>query len=186
MKKLFCLFLLCASSQAFALEIAGVKLEDKIQLDAHPVVLNGAGIRTKFFFKVYVAGLYLTDKKHTSGAILADDGAKRMGFYMLRDVSGAKMLDAINESMPANLSADEMKALETRMADFSRMFSAVSEVKKGDVITFDYVPGAGTRVTIAGVDKGRVEGADFNRALLKIWIGEKPAQEDMKQSVLGK
>ena len=114
---------MCFSSQVYALEIAGVKLQDQIQLDAHPVVLNGAGIRTKFFFKVYVAALYLTEKKHSSEAILTDSGAKRMGFYMLRDVSGKKMLEAINEAMSANLSAEEMKSLASRLADFSKMFA---------------------------------------------------------------
>ncbi len=186
MKKIFCIFLMCISSQVYALEIAGVKLQDQIRIDAHPVVLNGAGLRTKFFFKVYVAALYLTEKKLSSDAILADAGPKRLALYMLREVSAKKMLEAISEAMPANLKADELKALETRMADFSRMFSTVSEVKKGDVIIFDFVPTAGTRVSIAGVDKGLIVGEDFNRALLKIWIGDKPAQEDMKQSILGK
>lgn len=186
MKKLCCLFLLCVCSQACALEVDGVKLDDQIRLDAHPLVLNGAGLRTKFFFKVYVAALYLTEKKHSSDAILADAGPKRLALYMLREVSAKKMLDAISEAMPANLNAEELKALETRMGEFSRMFSTVSEVKKGDVITFDFVPGTGTHVSIAGADKGSIDGADFNRALLKIWIGEKPAQADVKQSMLGK
>jgi hypothetical protein len=186
MKKLFCLFLLCLSSQACALDIDGVKLEEQIRLDAHPLVLNGAGLRTKFFFKVYVAALYLAEKKHSSEAILADAGPRRLALYMLREVSAKKMLDAISEAMPANLNADELKALESRMARFSGMFSSVSEVKKGDVIIFDYEPGTGTHVSIAGVDKGYIDGADFNRALLKIWIGDKPAQADMKQSMLGK
>ncbi len=186
MKKLLYIFLLCVTTQVYALEVEGVKLEHKIQLDAHQITLNGAGLRTKFFIKVYVAGLYLGERMHTSAAIFANAGAKRMSFHMLREVSGKTMLEAINEVIPANHTAEEMKALESRMAEFSKMFATVSVVKKGDVITFDYLPGVGTRITIAGVDKGRIEGEDFNRALLKVWIGEKPAQTDMKQSLLGK
>ena len=186
MKNLILLLFLFVSSQAYSVEIAGIKLDDKIQLDAQQLVLNGAGLRTKFFFKVYVAGLYLEEKKHTSAAILADAGAKRMSFNMLREVSGKQMLDAINEVIPANHSAEEMKVLESRMAEFSKMFEGVSAVKKDDVITFDYLPGTGTRVTISGIKKGVISGEDFNRALLKVWVGEKPAQADMKQSILGK
>jgi hypothetical protein len=186
MKKIFCIFMMCISSQVYALEIAGVKLQDQILIDGHPMVLNGAGIRTKFFFKVYVAALYLPERKNTVEAILADAGPKRIALYMLRDVSGKKMLEAINEAMPANLNADEIKMLAGRLDEFSKMFSAVSEVKKGDVLTFDYVPATGTRVTIAGVDKGHIDGADFNRALLKVWIGDKPVQADLKQDILGK
>jgi len=186
MKKLIYIFLLCVTTQVYALEVEGVKLEDKVQLDTHQVTLNGAGLRTKFFLNVYVAGLYLGERMNTSAAILANAGAKRMSFNMLREVGGKQMLDAINEAILANHTAEEMKALESRMAEFSKIFTAVSAVNKGDVFTFDYLPGVGTRITIAGMDKGRIEGEDFNRALLKMWIGEKPAQTDMKQSLLGK
>ena len=186
MKKLIFIFLLSFSALSFALEIEGVKLEDRIQLDTHPLVLSGAGLRTKFFFKVYVAGLYLADKKHTAAEVLAEGGAKRMSFHLLRSVSGKQMLDAINDAIPPNHTAEEMKALDARMKEFSSMFASVTELKKGDVITFDYMPGAGTRVTVSGVDKGRIEGVDFNRALLKVWVGEKPVQADLKQSLLGK
>jgi len=185
MKKIIFILLLCASTQSYALDVAGVKLDDRVQLDTHQLLLSGAGIRTKYFFKVYVGALYLAEKMHTSAAVLADNGAKRMSFHLLREVSGKQMLDAINETIPPNHSAEEMKALDARMSDFSRMFASVNEVKKGDVITFDYLPGVGTRVTVGGVDKGRIEGADFYRALLKVWVGEKPAQEDLKQSLLG-
>jgi len=185
MRKLISILLLCVTTQSYALDVAGVKLDDRVQLDTHQLLLSGAGIRTKYFFKVYVGALYLGEKLHTSAAVLADSGAKRMSFHMLRGVSGKQMLDAINEAIPPNHSAEEMKVLDARMTEFSRMFASVSEVKKGDVITFDYLPGIGTRVTVAGVDKGRIEGADFYRALLKVWVGEKPAQEDLKQSLLG-
>lgn len=185
MKKIFYILMLCVSSQVHALDIEGVKLDDQLQLDKHALVLSGAGLRTKFFFKVYVAGLYLSEKKHTSHAVLSDGGANRMLFYLLRDVSGKQMLEAISEVIPANYSAEEMKVLDARMREFSKMFVSVSEVKKGDVITFDYVPGAGTRVTVAGVNKGSIPGEDFNRALLKVWIGDKPAQASLKQNLLG-
>ena len=185
MKKLFLIFMMCVITQAYALEVAGVKLDDKVQLDSHQLVLSGAGIRTKFFIKVYAAGLYLAEKKHTSADVLADSGAKRMVFHLLRDVSGKQMLEAINDAIPPNHTAEEMKALESRMTEFSKMFASVSEVKKGEEITFDYIPGAGTRVIVGTVEKGRIDGADFNRALLKVWVGEKPVQSDLKKSLLG-
>lgn len=185
MKKLIALLLLCISTQSYALDVAGVKLDDRVQLDTHQLVLSGTGIRTKYFFKVYVAALYLAEKMHTSAAVLADSGAKRMSFHMLREVSGKQMLEAISEAIPPNHSVEEMKVLEARLNEFSRMFASVSEVKKGDVITFDYFPAAGTRVTVGGVEKGRIEGADFYRALLKVWVGDKPVQADLKQSLLG-
>ena len=49
----------------------------------------------------------------------------------------------------------------------------------------DYVPGSGTKVTIKGVEKGVVEGEDFNAALLDIWLGDEPADDDLKEAMLG-
>lgn len=185
MKKLFSVLLLCLSTQVYAAELEGVKLDEQLQLDTHQLTLNGAGLRKKYFFKVYVAGLYLSAKRNSGELILADGGAKRMAFHLLREVSGKQMLEAINEVLPANHTAEEMKALEARLAELSKIFGSVATLKKGEVILFDYLPGSGTRITIAGQEKGRIEGADFNRALLKVWVGDKPAQADMKQTLLG-
>jgi len=183
-KKLFLILMLCAASQAGALELAGAKLDETLQLDGHQLVLSGVGLRTKYFFKVYVAGLYLGEKMHTSAAVLADSGPKRMLFHLLRDVSGTQMLEAINTSFPQNTSAEEMKALKPRLSEFSKIFASVGAIRKGEEITFDFVPPSGTVVTVGGVVKGRIEGADFNRALLKMWVGDKPAQADLKKNLL--
>ena len=85
-----------------------------------------------------------------------------------------------------DIEAEELKALDARINEVSKILASVKEVKKGEVILFDYVPGVGTRVSVAGTLKGNIEGADFNRALLKVWLGEKPVQEELKQSLLGK
>jgi len=58
-------------------------------------------------------------------------------------------------------------------------------LKEGDVVMLDYLPGKGTRVTIKGKVKGIIKGKDFNRALLDVWLGNKPADEDLKQAMLG-
>ena len=74
MKKLISIFLLCVATQSHALEIAEVNLDEKIQLDKHQLVLNGAGIRKKFIVKVYIGALYLGEKTRTADAVLADTG----------------------------------------------------------------------------------------------------------------
>jgi hypothetical protein len=61
----------------------------------------------------------------------------------------------------------------------------VKAANKGDVILLDYLPGAGTRVTVRGDDKGTIAGVDFNRALLRIWLGEQPADSALKKAMLG-
>ena len=58
-----------------AVEIDGVKIEDKVTLGAGgpQLVLNGAGVRHKFaFVKVYVGSLYLTQKKSDNEDVFKD------------------------------------------------------------------------------------------------------------------
>ncbi len=47
--------------------MAGVDLPDTAQVGSTTLVLNGMGLRTKMMVKVYVAGLYVTQK--TSDAV---------------------------------------------------------------------------------------------------------------------
>jgi len=185
MKKLITLFLLCLGTQALALDIEGVKLDDKVQVGNASLQLNGAGIRTRYFFKVYVGALYLGESKHSSATVLADAGAKRLTMHMLRDLSSEKLLEAFEKGLSGNNTAAELAAIEARIKEFYVIFRAANEVAQGDVITLDYFPGEGTRISINGVEKGRVAGAEFNRALLKIWLGDEPVDGDLKKGLLG-
>jgi Chalcone isomerase-like len=186
MKKLLllicCLFL---SWNASALEVSGVKLADSIHLGSRDLVLNGAGLRTKFFFKVYVAALYLGEKTHAAEAALNQSGEKRVALHILREISDEKMLNAFNEVMVANHTSAEMQALAPEIKELTAIFHAVGEVKEGDVVVLDYLPASGTQIVVNGVLKGNIPGAAFNRALFKIWLGDKPAQPDLKQKMLG-
>lgn len=179
---LICCFLLNAVS-ASAVEIAGVSLADKIQgEDGSQLTLNGAGIRSKLFFKIYVAGFYLEHPAKTSAAVLADSGHKQIQMHFLYDkVEKDKLIAAWNEGFEGNLSKDELQALADRISRFNAMFT---DVKKGDTILLDYIPEKGTSVTVAGATKGVIEGKDFNDALLSIWLGKKPVTEDLKKSLL--
>ncbi|MES9973153.1 MAG: chalcone isomerase family protein, partial [Candidatus Thiodiazotropha sp.] len=55
-----CLFMACMMTIQ-AREIAGIPLPEQIvrEADNAALVLNGAGIRKKVFFKIYLASLYL-------------------------------------------------------------------------------------------------------------------------------
>lgn len=46
-------------------DVAGVKLEDSLDLRGTPLQLNGAGVRYKAILKVYTAGLYMGRKAST-------------------------------------------------------------------------------------------------------------------------
>jgi len=177
-----------AQAAAHSAEVGGVKLEDKLQLapGGPELVLNGAGIRTRVIFKVYVAGLYLTEKKQSPADVLALGGPKRVAMTMLRDLSAQQLSEALAEGIRNNTSAAEQEALKPRIDELIGIMNALGEAKKGDAILLDFVPDAGTSVVLNGQVRGKpIAGEDFYRALLRIWLGDKPVDADLKKGLLG-
>jgi hypothetical protein len=170
-----------------AAEIEGVKVPDQVKVgDTGPeVVLNGAGLRTRAFFRVYVGALYLQQKKSAADAVLADTGAKRVALYLLRDLTSEQLLSAFNDGLKANHAPAELAKLDAQVKQLEGIFAAVKEAKTGEVIVLDYVPGSGTRVVVNRDTKGTIPGEDFNRALLRIWLGERPVDAALKKGMLG-
>jgi len=172
---------------AFAAEVEGVKLADKLRVsDAGPeLILNGAGVRTRVFFKVYVGALYLQKKENATDAVLADAGPKRVAMHLLRDLTAEQLFSALNDGLKNNHTPEQLAKLGPQLKQLEDVFNAVKAAKNGDVILLDYLPGAGTRVTVRGDDKGTIPGEEFNRALLRIWLGNQPADASLKKAMLG-
>jgi hypothetical protein len=176
---------LLLSVSASAMEVAGVKLPDSAQVGNQQLVLNGAGIRSKWFFKVYVGALYLTQKQSSADAVIADGNVHRIALHMLRGLGSKKLYGAFSEAIEANHTPAELEAMAADLKQMAEIFDEVKEVKEGDVITLDYLPGSGTQISVNGTARGTIAGDVFNRALLRIWLGSKPAQEDLKKEMLG-
>jgi len=173
---------------AQAVEVAGVKLEDKVQVapGGPELVLNGVGIRTRVIFKVYVAGLYLAEKKTAAADILALAGAKRVAMVMLRDLSAQQLSEALADGIRNNAGAAEQEAIKARVEELLAIMNALGEARSGDTILLEFLPGSGTRVVMNGQPRGKpIAGEDFYRALLKIWLGDKPVDADLKRGLLG-
>lgn len=183
---------LLASSLLFcgmtrAAEIEGVKLDDRARLeDGGPeVVLNGAGVRTRVFFRIYVGALYLQKKQTDAGAALADPGPKRVAMHLLRDLTAEQLFSALKDGLASNHSPEQLAMMEPQVKQLEGIFNGVKAARSGDVILLDYLPGAGARVTINQDGKGTIPGEDFYRALLRIWLGEKPVDASLKKAMLG-
>ena len=188
MKNALFLLLLCAASLAHAaVDVAGVKFEDKANLGQTELVLNGAGLRSKFILKVYAVGLYLGEKKTAAADVLGLKGAKRLLIVTLRDLTAEQFADALVEGIHKNLSDTEAEPIKAAIGEFKNAILGLKNATKGDVISIDWLPETGTRLTVNGKQQGRdIAGEDFYRALLRIWLGPKPAQDDLKQALLGK
>ena len=173
-------------ASAQPVEIEGVKLEPTVQVALAPLQLNGAGVRTRAIFKVYVAGLYVPQKSKDATALLSQKGPRRMSITMLRNVDADSFGGALNEGLKNNHTEAQLAGYKAQIEALNANLKAVGETKKGDVINFEYVPDAGTRITVNGQPRGTsIAGEDFFTAVLRIWLGEKPADAGLKKALLG-
>jgi len=170
---------------ANATEIAGVKLDETVQLANTELKLNGAGIRYKAIFKVYVAGLYLKDKKTTTQDVLNADGPRRVTIVMLRDLSSEDFSRGFMQGIQKNTEKADKAKLTSQFLRFGELFASVPELKKGDVMTNDWIPGVGTVVALNGKKMGDpYPDILFYNALLRIWLGENPVDSGLKKAML--
>jgi len=176
------LLLFLVAAPAFAAEVAGVKIDEQTRVGSAELVLKGAGLRKRFFLQVYAMGLYVADRNADP---VSQPGAKRIAIHMLRDVDADQFVGALSDGIRDNHSEAEARALEPRVAQLGAILAALKEAKKGMLITLDGVPG-GTLVSVDGKPAGKlIEGEDFYRGLLRIWLGGKPVQDDLKKALLG-
>jgi len=186
--------LLAAATVAFAaigagaqpVEVEGVKLDPTAQVGGAALVLNGAGVRTRAIFKVYVGGLYVPQKSNSAAALLSQKGPRRLVLTMLRNVDADSFAGPLNDGLKNNHSEAQLAGFRAQIDAMNAALKAVNEAKKGDVLHFEYLPDSGTRITVNGQPKGApIPGEDFYAAMLRIWLGDKPADGDLKKGLLG-
>jgi len=165
-------------------DIAGVHIGGSaILADGTKLILNGAGIRRKFFANIYIGALYLPSPAHSAADILEAPPANRIYVHILHGkISREKLIQAWTEGFQRNHDETSLSTLSGRITSFNELFSSAM---KGDEIVIDYSPGAGTRVSINAELKGTIKGEDFNRSLLSIWLGKKPVSATLKRQLLG-
>jgi len=185
MTRILALLLASAALVAGAAEVGGVKLDDRVRVQTADLQLNGAGVRTRYFFDVYAIGLYLAEKKADPAAVVALPGNKRVAIHMLRDVGADTFIAALIDGVKANHPQAEVQRLEPRLKELAATMAQMKEARKGSIIVLDLV-GTQTQLLVDGKPAGRpIDGEDFYRALLRIWLGDKPVQEDLKKALLG-
>ena len=173
---------------AHAAELAGVKLEDRIRIapGGPELVLNGIGLRKRLVFNAYVAGLYVTEKKTVAADLIALAGPKRVSINILRELTAKQFTDSLSEGIQNNSSPAEKEALKARVDSLFEIMNGIGRVKKGDVVQLDYQPESGVQISLNGQSQGNaIPGEDFQRGLLKIWLGDKPADANLKKEMLG-
>lgn len=162
--------------------VAGVRLPNTVEAGGRTLVLNGAALRKKAVFKVYVAGLYLPTKEKNAEKIIAADAPRRMIMHFVRNVGAEPICEAWTEGLAANTP----NASAELTAQFKTLCDYMEGVDERDKLVFTYVPGTGTTVEVKGKTKGVIAGKEFADAMLRTWIGTKPGPgASFKRSVLG-
>jgi len=175
---------LLVNLSAWGAEVARVAVEDKLRFGDTELVLNGAGLRTKLVFKVYVAALYAQQRSASADGIINGAGPRRMALHMLREMSADTLFNALKEGLQPNVTEAEMASLAAPLEKMAAIFKAVGTAKEGDSIVLDFAAD-GVAVGVNGEAKGRVEGGTFGRALLRVWLGEHPVDAGLKKALLG-
>jgi hypothetical protein len=172
---------------AQAVEVGGARLADAATVAGQALVLNGAGVRTRVFFKVYAMGLYLPRKAGRTDEVLKMDGARRVTLHLLRKLSGEDFAKAFTEGLDNNTAEAERQQLADQIRAFVGTFSRQGDLKEGDLIHMDWVPGTGLVAELNGKAIGApIAEPAFYNAVLRIWLGDKPADEALKPLLLGR
>ncbi|WP_412480521.1 chalcone isomerase family protein [Azonexus sp. IMCC34839] len=175
---------LVAAPGLHAAEVAGVKLDDKIRVGGSELVLNGAGVRSKLFIKVYVGALYVGQKSTAPAAIYDSTGPRRMALRMLRDVDAESLHSALDDGLKANHTPEELAGIKAASDQLASIMKGIGKAREGDTIAIDFLA-EGVAVSLNGESRGKVAAPALAKALLKVWLGDKPADAALKKSLLG-
>jgi hypothetical protein len=183
-KALVILFaMLFLSTSAFAVDVSGVKMPDTLKAGGQDLVFNGGDKRTKFMMKVYVAALYLKQKNGDAQKIIDADEPMAIKLQITSGlVTPDKMKTAINEGFE-NSTGGNIAPIKAKIDAFTAVFK---DLANGVVYDYAYVPGKGVEIYKNGQMAATIQGLDFKKALFGIWLCNKPAQESLKEAMLGK
>ena len=178
------------ATPADALRVGGVSFAPTTKLGATQLQLNGAGVRQQSAQAMYAAALYLEKKQSMPEAAIQDAGAKRLTVTMLRDVNAREMSDLLANGLKSNSSDAELFGLVSEVFAVSTLIAETRSLRAGDSFQIDWSRAAGTTIQIQqkGQAKPAVKvfpSANLMPAMLRIWLGERPADPALKTALLG-
>lgn len=171
------------SAPAAALTVDGVDVPDTYSAQDAELTLNGAGVRSKWFMDLYVGGLYTPQKGSDAQAIINADEPQAITLHIISGlITSDKMTSATLEGFE-NSTGGDLSAIQSEVETFLNVFA--EEIKEGDVFDLVYLPSEGVQVLKNGEAKASIGGLGFKKALFGIWLSDEPAQQDLKESMLG-
>ena len=168
----------------FSKEVAGIKIPDSITAGNTKLVLNGAGTRTKFFMKMYVGALYLSESNSSPDKIIEADAPMAITLHITSSlITSERMEEATREGFD-NSTGGKTTAIANEIEKFISVFK--EKISEKDVYDLVYSPDKGVEVSKNQTLKVVIKGLEFKKALFGIWLCDKPAQKSLKKEMLGK
>ena len=178
------LWSIVATTSHAQITISGVALPGTMQAGASSLLLNGGGVRVKFFMDIYVAGLYLSAKNNNGDAVAKANEAMGVKIHIVSGlVTSDKMIDAIKEGFKKS-TGDKLTPLQARIDKFVKVFS-LEPIVKGNEFDITYNPTDGVKIAKGGKTLETIAGLDFKTALWGIWLGNEPVDKNLKAGMLG-
>ena len=179
------------AAPAWAMDVSGVSYAPQKQAGVTTLVLNGAGVRRVADKDLYTAGLYLEQKAGSADEALKTQGAKQIRVVMLREVNSRDFGSMLSSGLTTTSNDDELSNLIPEIMDLGTLIAERGKLEAGDsfVIEWSATQGTTIRVTQRSSPKPAVEvftKPDLIGALMRIWLGEKPADANLKAALLGK
>ena len=184
---LACLLTWSSGVYAAPVEISGVRVEDPITLHGSKLLLNGAGVRYKAVFKVYVAAVYVGIKASTPEEVYAAPGPKRLSITLLRDIDSSEIGKTFAKAIEGPSLKGEMARFIPNLIEMEQNFAAHEKLLAGENFTIDWVPGTGTVLTLKGKPRGEpFKEIELFNTLIGIWLGPFAADWKLRDALLGK
>lgn len=185
MRILLTLLITSLSIPAFPqVTLNGVTVPASVKVGDHSLNLNGAGIRKKAFFKLYVAGLYTSKKSKDAAALISADEPIGIRLQITSGVvSSDNMSEAISEGFKKS-TGGKTEPLQAKIDQFIANFKKEA-ITEGNIFELFYVPGKGVETYKNGKLLTTIAGIDFKKALFGIWLGGDPVDSDLKTGLLG-
>lgn len=183
MKKII-LYLFIFSSLSYTQTINGVVLKDKIKVHDQDLFLNGAGTRSKFFINIYVGSLYVMTPTNDAVSIINSNTIKSMHLNIISHWINRKLLkSALRSELKSSSTEEEMDQLQDEIDIFLSTFN--EEIKKGDEFIFNIIPSVGVEVYKNNKLIKSIQGEQFSKRLIQLWIGNTPVDKKLKTKILG-
>jgi hypothetical protein len=161
----------------------GVTLPGQLKAGDQTLILNGAGVREKLWWDLYVGGLYLTKKSQDDNSIINASEPMAVKMHIISSmITSDRMKEAIREGFDKSTDGNP-EPIQDKIDQLINTFQ--EEIKVGDIFDLVYVPDNGVQAYKNGKLAATISGFDFKKALFGIWLSDDPVDKGLKEGMLG-